>query len=34
MVVNQLVGLRPLVIDGNKVDRAGYQIERWLKSLN
>ncbi len=25
---------RPLVIDGNKVDRADYQIERWLKSLN
>lgn len=25
---------RPLVIDGNKVDRADCQIERWLKSLN
>lgn len=25
---------RSLVIDGNKVDRADYQIERWLKSLN
>lgn len=24
---------RPLVVDGNKVDRADYQIERWLKSL-
>lgn len=24
---------RPLVVDGNKVDRADYQLERWLKSL-
>lgn len=24
----------PLVVDGNKVDRADFQIERWLKSLN
>lgn len=24
---------RPLVVDGNKVDRADYQIERWLKNL-
>lgn len=25
---------RPLVIDGNKVDRADFQIEKWLKSVN
>ena len=32
--VQATVYSRPLVVDGNKVDRSDYQIERWLKSLN
>lgn len=32
--VQATVHSRPLVVDGNKVDKSNYQIERWLKSLN
>ncbi|MDY3299552.1 MAG: hypothetical protein SPE36_10855 [Lactobacillus johnsonii] len=32
--VQATVYSRPLVVDGNKVDRSDYQIKQWLKSLN
>ena len=32
--VQATVHSRPLIVDGNKVDKSNHQIERWLKSLN
>lgn len=32
--VQATVDDQPLVVDGNKVDRANDQLERWLKRIN